>query len=158
MANFLHGYAHRSWDKSTSEEELEMLDEKILHSPSGWMEVAYRKILMLYHPDGHATDKDVWTAQFQILTTIKSTVTNTEERQKNNSQSRKAAQNSERDRGRAAEAPPNGEQGHVREREAAPPPPPRMSLIVLKVKAKHFSKMWTICSLLSTSLQTLCAH
>jgi hypothetical protein len=45
------------------------------------IEVAYRKISM-YHPDRHATDKTVWTAQFQIPTTIKSTLTNTEKRQK----------------------------------------------------------------------------
>jgi hypothetical protein len=51
-------------------EKLEMLDETLLHS---------RKISMLYHPDRHATDKDVWTAQFQILSTIKSTLTYTEE-------------------------------------------------------------------------------
>jgi hypothetical protein len=125
-------------------EKLEMLDETLLHSPYGskdpyqfyhvlkveikatlpQIEVAYRKISMLYHPDRHATNKDVWTAQFQILSTIKCTLTNTEERQKYNRQSRKAAQNAEREGRRAAEAPPNGEREHVREREAAPPPPP----------------------------------
>jgi hypothetical protein len=125
------------------QEELEMRDEKLFHSPYGskdpyqfyrvlkvrikatlpQIEVAYRKISILYHPDRHATDKDVWTAQFQILTTIKSTLTNTEERQKKyNCQSRKAAQNAERERGHA-EPPPNGERGHAWELDAVPPPP-----------------------------------
>jgi hypothetical protein len=95
------------------QEKLEMLDETLLHSPYGskdpyqfyhvlkveitatlpQIEVAYSKISMLYHPDSHAKDKDVWTGQFQILSTIKSTLTNTEERQKYNRQSRKSAQN-----------------------------------------------------------------
>ena len=124
-------------------ERLEIL-ETLLHSPYGskdpyqfyhvlkveitatlpQIEVAYSKISMSYHPDSHAKDKDVWTVQFQILSTIKSTLTTTEERQKYKRQSRKSAQNDERARGRAAEAPPNGEWEHVREREAAPPPPP----------------------------------
>jgi hypothetical protein len=63
-------------------EKLEILDETLLHSPYGskdpyqfyhvlkveikatlpQIEVTYRKISMLYHPDRHATDKDVWTA------------------------------------------------------------------------------------------------
>jgi hypothetical protein len=87
-------------------EKLEMLDETLLHPPYGskdpyqfyhvlkvdikatfpQIEVTYRKISMLYHPDRHVNDKDAWTAQFQILSTIKSTLTNTEERQKYNSQ------------------------------------------------------------------------
>ena len=125
-------------------EELVILDENLLHSPFGstdsykfcrllnveinaslpQIEAAYKNLSLLYHPDRHDTDKDAWTAQFQILSTIKSTLTNTEERQKYNRQSRRAAQNAERERRRAAEAPPNGERDHVREREAAPPPPP----------------------------------
>jgi curved DNA-binding protein CbpA len=125
-------------------EELVILDENLLHSPFGstdpykfyrllnveinasllQIEAAYKKLSLLYHPHRHDTDKDAWTAQFQILSTIKSTLTNTEERQKYNRQSRRAAQNAERERRRAAEAPPNGEREHVQEREAAPPPPP----------------------------------
>ena len=125
-------------------EELVILDEILLHSPFGstdpykfyrllnveinaslpQIEAAYKKLSLLYHPDRHDTDKDAWTAQFQILSTIKSTLTNIEERQKYNRQSRRAAQNAERERRRAAEAPPNGERDHVQEREAAPPPPP----------------------------------
>ena len=125
-------------------EKLEILDETLLHSPYGskdpyqfyhvlkveitatlpQIEVAYKKISTLYHPDSHTTDKDVWTGQFQILSTIKSTLTNTEERQKYNRQSRKSAQNAESERGRVAEDASNGEREHVREREAAPPTPP----------------------------------
>jgi hypothetical protein len=48
------------------------------------IEAAYKKLSLLYHPDRHDNDKDAWTAQFQILSTIKSTLTNTEERQKYN--------------------------------------------------------------------------
>jgi curved DNA-binding protein CbpA len=88
------------------------------------IEAAYKKLSLLYHPDRYETDKDTWIAQFQILSTIKSTLTNTEERQKYNRQSRRAAQNAERERRRAAEAPLNEERDHVREREAAPPPLP----------------------------------
>jgi hypothetical protein len=80
-------------------EELVILDENLLHSPFGstnpyqfyrvlnveinaslpQIEAAYKKLLLLYHPDRHDTDKDAWTAQFQILSTIKSTLTNIEE-------------------------------------------------------------------------------
>ena len=83
-------------------EELVILDENLLHSPFGstdpyqfyrllnveinaslpQIEAAYKKLSLLYHPDRHDTDKDACTAQFQILSTIKSTLTNTEERQK----------------------------------------------------------------------------
>jgi curved DNA-binding protein CbpA len=93
-------------------EELVILDENLLHSPFGsthpyqfyrllsveidaslpQIEAAYKKLSLLYHPDSHDTDKDAWTAQFQILSTIKSTLTNIEERQKYNRQSRRAAQ------------------------------------------------------------------
>jgi DnaJ-class molecular chaperone len=36
------------------------------------IEPAYKnqKLSLLYHPDRHDTDKDAWTAQFQILSTI----------------------------------------------------------------------------------------
>jgi hypothetical protein len=77
-------------------EELVILDENLLHSPFGStdpyqfyrllnvemnaslppIEAAYKKLSLLYHPDRHDTDKDAWTAQFQILSTIKSTLTN----------------------------------------------------------------------------------
>jgi curved DNA-binding protein CbpA len=33
------------------------------------IEAAYRNISIFYHPDKHATDKDAWTAQFQIPVT-----------------------------------------------------------------------------------------
>ncbi len=106
-------------------EELVILDENLLHSPFGstdsykfcrllnveinaslpQIEAAYKKLSLLYHPDRHDTDKDAWTAQFQIFSTIKrvakSTLTNTEERQKYNRQSRRASQNAERERRRA---------------------------------------------------------
>ncbi len=88
------------------------------------IETEYKKLSLLYHPDRHDTDKDAWTVQFQILSTIKSTLTNIEERQKYNCQSRRAVQNAERECRSAAEAPPNGERDHAQEREAAPPPPP----------------------------------
>jgi hypothetical protein len=78
-----------------------------------------------YHPDKHETDKDAWTAQFQILGAIKRTLSNKEERQKYDRQSRQANLNVERERGHAAEPLPSGERGHAREREAAPPPPAR---------------------------------
>jgi len=125
-------------------EELVILDENLLHSPFGstdpykfcrllnveinaslpQIEAAYKKLSLLYHPDRHDTDKDAWKAQFQILSTIKSTLTNIEERQKYNRQSRRAAQNAERERRRAAEAPPNL---HLRQRGRAAEP--LMSLI-----------------------------
>jgi hypothetical protein len=62
----------------------------------------------------------MWTTQFQILTTIHSTLTNKEERTKCNRQCRTAKRNLERDRGRAAEPPANG--ARARESEAVPPP------------------------------------
>ena len=77
-------------------EELVILDENLLHSPFGstdpykfyrllnveinaslpQIEAAYKKLSLWYHSDRHDTDKDAWTAQFQILSTIKSTLTN----------------------------------------------------------------------------------
>ena len=77
-------------------EELVILDENLLHSPFGstdpyqfyrllnveinaslpQIEDVYKKFSLLNHPDRHDTDKDDWTAQFQILSTIKSTLTN----------------------------------------------------------------------------------
>jgi curved DNA-binding protein CbpA len=61
------------------------------------IEAAYRKMLILYHPDRRATDEDAWTAQFQILVTIKGTLSNTEERQKYDRQSRIGTRNVERE-------------------------------------------------------------
>jgi hypothetical protein len=66
------------------------------------------------------TEREMWTTQFQILTTIHSTLTNKEERTKCNRQCRTAKRNLERDRGRAAEPPANG--ARARESEAVPPP------------------------------------
>jgi hypothetical protein len=99
-----------------------------INDPLPQIEASYKKLALLYHPDRHDTDKDAWTVQFQILLTIKSTLTNIEERQKYNCQSRWVTQNTERNRRRAAEAPPNGERDHVQERKAASPPPPARTL------------------------------
>jgi hypothetical protein len=63
----------------------------------------YKKLVLHYHPDKHDdTEREMWTTQFQILTTILSTLTNKEERTKYNRQCRTAKRNLERDRGRAA--------------------------------------------------------
>jgi hypothetical protein len=81
----------------------------------------YKKLVLHYHPDKHDdTEREMWTTQFQILTTIHSTLTNKEERKKYNRQCRTAKSNLERDRGRAAEPPANG--ARARESEAVPPP------------------------------------
>ncbi len=126
------------------QEDLKMLDADLLHLPYGptdpyqfyrvlnvemkatlpQIEAAYKKLAILYHPDKHDTDKDARTAQFQILGTIKRTLSNKEERQKYERQSRVANRNVEREHGRAAGPPPRGERGHMREREAGPLPPP----------------------------------
>jgi DnaJ-class molecular chaperone len=69
--------------------------------------VEYKKLAIQYHPDKH-DPTEIWTNQFQTLTTIYRTLTNTEARTKYNRQSRLANRNEERDRGRATE--PSNEQ------------------------------------------------
>ena len=125
------------------QEDLKMLDADLLHLPYGptdpyqfyrvlnvemkatlpQIEAAYKKLAILFHPDKHDTDKNAWTAQFQILGTIKRTLSNKEERQKYDRQSRRANLNVERERGRTAESPPRAVQGRAREREPESQPP-----------------------------------
>jgi hypothetical protein len=71
------------------------------------IEASYKKLSIVYHPDKHYTDNDAWTAQFQILGTIKMTLSNKGERQKYDRQSRRPNLDVERERGRAAEPPPS---------------------------------------------------
>jgi hypothetical protein len=86
--------------------ELVIFNENLLHLPFGstdpykfyrvmnvesnaslpQIEAAYKKFSLLYHPDRQDTDKDAWTAQFQILGTIKRTLSNREERKKHDRQ------------------------------------------------------------------------
>jgi DnaJ-class molecular chaperone len=106
-------------------EELEVLDENLLHLHYGskdhykfyrvlnvesnamipQIEAAYRTLSVLYHPDKHATDKEAWTAQFQILAIIKRTLSDKEEQY---------------DRERT-EPPQGGEGGREWGRDAEPP-------------------------------------
>jgi DnaJ-class molecular chaperone len=110
-------------------EELEVLDENLLHLHYGskdpykfyrvlnvesnamipQIEAAYRTLSVLYHPDKHATDKEAWTAQFQILTIIKRTLSDKEEQY--DRQSRRATLNAENGRSlhRAERVDANGD-------------------------------------------------
>jgi DnaJ-domain-containing protein 1 len=54
----------------------------------------YKKLAIQYHPDKYdPTEHEIWTNQFQTLTTIYRTLTDTEERTKYNRQSRLANRN-----------------------------------------------------------------
>ena len=78
----------------------------------------YKKLAIQYHPDKHdPTEREIWTNQFQTLTTIYRTLTDTGERTKYNRQSRLANRNVERDRGRAAEPSMSRARGRERGRE-----------------------------------------
>jgi DnaJ-class molecular chaperone len=54
----------------------------------------YKKLAIQYHPDKYdPTEHEIWTNQFQTLTTIYRTLTDTKERTKYNRQSRLANRN-----------------------------------------------------------------